>query len=95
MKGLYFAFKSHQGVITTLFSGRMDILIDKVEKQLVAHYPWISGKPEKEIVLSFLLWGVSHVLIESKYEETILLDTLTRVAKQIITFIDIRDLSAI
>ena len=34
MKGLYYAFKSHEKLILTLFSGRMDILINKVEKQL-------------------------------------------------------------
>jgi AcrR family transcriptional regulator len=93
MKGLYYAFKSHEELITVLFSGRMHILIDKVEKQLMVHYPWISNIPEKEIVLSFLLRGGSHVLMESRYEETILLDILTRVAKQVITFIDVQNVS--
>lgn len=50
--------------------------------------------PEKEIVLSFLLWGVSHVLSESRYEEIVLLDTLTKIAKWIISFIDVQYLSA-
>lgn len=92
MKGLYYTFKSHERLILILFSGRMDILIEKVEKQLIVHYPWISGLAEKEIVLSFLLWGASHVLMESKYEEAVLLDTLTRAAKHVITFIDRQDI---
>ena len=90
MKGLYYAFKSHEEVIVTLFSGRMDILINKVEQQLLIQYPLLGDRPEKEIILSFLLWGASHVLNESKYEETILLDTLTKVAKQIITSLDVQ-----
>ena len=94
MKGLYYAFKSHEELILILFSGRMNILIDKVERQLIDLYPRISSMPEKEIVLSFLLRGGSHVLIESKYEETVLLDTLTEVAKQIIAYIDVQNSSA-
>lgn len=90
MKGLYYAFKSHEEEILTLFSGRMDILIDKVEKLLLIQYPLVGDMPEKEILLSFLLWGASHVLSESKYEETILLDTLTKVSTQIITSIDMK-----
>jgi len=91
MKGLYYAFKSHEEVILTLFSGRMNILVDKVEKQLLIQYPLLGDIPEKEIILSFLLWGASHVLIESKYEESFLLETLTKVAKQIITSIDFEE----
>lgn len=93
MKGLYYAFKSHEELILILFAERMNILIDKVERQLIVHYPWISSIPEKEIVLSFLLWGASHVLMEPKYEETVLLDSLTRVAKHVIAFIDVQNIS--
>ena len=93
MKGLYYAFISHEELILILFSGRMDILIDKIEKQLIFHYPWISGMPENEIALSFLLWGASHVLMESRYDETVLLDTLTEAAKEIISFIKVKDLT--
>ena len=89
MKGLYFAFKTHEDLILTLFSGRMNILIEKVERQMVVHYPWINRKPEKEIMLSFLIWGASHVMSESKYDETILLDTLTKVAERIIPLIGV------
>ena len=92
MKELYYAFKSHEDLIMILFSERMNILIDKVEKQLIVHYPWISDMPEKEIVLSFLIWGASHVLMESRYDETVLLDTLTKVSKQVITFIDVQNI---
>jgi AcrR family transcriptional regulator len=89
IKGLYQTFMSHEGLILTLFSGRMNILIDKVERQLIIHYPRISGLPEKEIMLSFLLWGTAHVLSESKYEETVLLESLTKVAKQTIALLDV------
>jgi hypothetical protein len=84
MKGLYFAFKSHEEVILILFSGRMDVLIRKVEKQLVVQYPQLIENPEQEIILSFLLQGASHVLSESKFEKPLVLDTLTRVVRQII-----------
>jgi len=88
MKGLYEAFKSHEEEIITLFSGRMNVLIDKVEKELIAHYPLFSAKPEKESALSFLVLGASHVLIEARYEEAVLLDILPKLAKQVIDFIN-------
>jgi hypothetical protein len=91
IKGLYYAFKAHEGLIMSLFSGRMNVLIDKAERQLKIHYPLFSGMPEKEIILSFLLRGASHVLIESRYDETVLLDTLSKVTKQIIVLIDAQD----
>ena len=88
IKGLYEAFKSHKDEVMTLFSGRMNVLIDKVEKQLITHYPTLSRDPEKEIMTAFLLKGASHVLMESKYEETVMLDALIKVARQIIAFIN-------
>jgi AcrR family transcriptional regulator len=84
IKGLYYAFKSHENLIMTLFTGRLNVLIEKVEKQLITHYPSLSGLPEEEITLSFLLWGASHVLMESKYDETVLLDTLSKITDQVI-----------
>jgi len=90
MKGLYYAFKSHERLIMILFSGRVNILIDKAEKQLIVHYPLLEGTPEKEILLSFLLWGASHVLIESKYDETLLLETLSNVTRQLISSMEVR-----
>lgn len=88
IRGLYQAFKSHGELIITLFSGRMNVLIEKVERQLILHYPWLRTMPEKEIMLSFLLWGASHVLMEPKYDETILLETVSQVTKQTIAIID-------
>lgn len=91
IKGLYYAFKSHERIIMILFSGRMNVLIEKAERQLMIHYPSFTGMPEKEIMLSFLLWGASHVLMESKFDETVLLDTVSLVTKQIITTIEVKN----
>jgi AcrR family transcriptional regulator len=90
MKGLFYAFKAHEELILVLFSGRMDVLIEKVERQLLIQYPLLGDNPEKEIILSFLLWGASHVFSESQYEEAIVLDTLTKLARLIITSIVIK-----
>lgn len=86
--GMYIAFKAHEKLIMTLFSGRMNMLVDKVERQLVAHYPVIGLSPQKEILLSFLIKGASHVLMEAKFDEIVMLNTLTRVAKQIIQMME-------
>jgi hypothetical protein len=43
--------------------------------------------PEKEIALSFLILGASHVLSESRYDEAVLLDILPGVARQVLDFI--------
>jgi AcrR family transcriptional regulator len=90
IKGLYYAFKSHEDLIMTVFSERMDILIGKIENLLIVHYPRLSAIPEQQILLSFLLWGGSHVLMESRYEETLMLDTLIKAAKDIISIINVQ-----
>ena len=87
-KGLYYAFISHQDLILTLFSGRMDVLVSKMEIQSIVHYPRLNAMPERRTLLSLLLWGGSHVLMESRYQEEILLDTLTRATQAIISIID-------
>jgi hypothetical protein len=84
MKGLYAAFISHKTLIFTLFSGRMNVLLDLVERHLVVHYPAIGMAQDKAILLSFLINGASHVLMEAKYEEKVMLNTLTHIARQII-----------
>jgi len=60
------------------------VLLDIVERHLVVHYPAIGMTPQKAILLTFLIKGASHVLMEAKYEETIMLNTLTGIARQII-----------
>jgi hypothetical protein len=92
IKGLYYAFKSNERLIMTLFSGRMNILIDKTEKQLIIHYPLFSDMPKQEIMLSFLLWGASHVLMESRQKETVLLDTVSMITKQMIHIIGVNNI---
>jgi hypothetical protein len=87
-KGLYYAFISNQELILILFSGRMDVLIGKVEKQLIVHYPRLNAMPERRTLLSLLLWGGSHVLTEGRYPEEVLLDTLTRATQSIISMIE-------
>ena len=84
VKGFYYAFKSHEKIILTLFSGRINVLIDKVENLLKTHYPTLNRDPEKDIVLSFLFRGAAQVLIESKYNEAVLLDTVAHITKQVI-----------
>lgn len=86
-KGLYFAFKAHEDEVLTLFSGRMNLLVEKVVRQLLEHFPSLGGMPEREIALSFLLWGAAHVLMESRYEETVMLNTLARLASQVVTLL--------
>jgi hypothetical protein len=87
IQGLYFAFKSHDKVINTLFSGRMNTLIDKVDRQLKLQYPQLSSNPERDMIVSFLVWGASHVFMESGYEESIMFATLSRVADQVMKLI--------
>ena len=84
VKGFYYAFKSHKEFIEILFSERINILIGKIERQLEAHYA-LDRYPRKDITMSFLLRGASQVLVESKYNEAILLDTVADIAQLIIT----------
>jgi AcrR family transcriptional regulator len=91
IRGLYGAFKSREGIIFTLFGGRMNVLVDKVERQLVRHYPALGASPEKEILLSFLIKGASSVFMEARFEEKTMLTTLSTVARQIIRQMETRE----
>ena len=88
MKGLFLSFKKYEERVRILFSDSMDHLVDKTEKTLLVYYPWIRENPRKEIALSFLVTGISHVLLESRYEESTLRDSLAFVSKQIINIIN-------
>lgn len=87
IKGLYAAFKSQDEVINTLFSGRMNVLIDKVDRQLKLQFPQLRSDPERDMIVSFLVWGASHVFMESGYEESIMFSTMSRVADQVMKLI--------
>jgi AcrR family transcriptional regulator len=88
IRGLFNTFKAHEEIIMILFPDRMNVLFDKVQGHLITHYPSFSGTPEKEIILSFLLKGSSHVLMDPNFDELVSLDTLSKVTKQIIKIID-------
>ena len=83
VKGMYYAFKSHEALIQTLFFGRLNVLIDKIEAQLETHY-LLNESPQKDITISFLFLGAAQVLTSSRYDETILLDTVAEITKQVI-----------
>ena len=87
IKGMYYAFKAHEEVIRILFTGRMNVLVDKIERELINQYPQFRDAPEKEIVLSFIIRGATQVLSEPKYDEVILLDTLSKIISSIILLI--------
>ena len=84
IKGMYYAFKAHDDLIRTLFAGRMNILVDKIENELIILYPQFQNTPEKEIILSFIIRGATHVLSEPKYSEAVLLETLSEIITSII-----------
>lgn len=93
VKGFYHAFKSQEKTILILFSDRINVLIDKIEKQLKSHYSSLYSDPGKDITMSFLFRGAAQVLIKSKYDEAILLDTVANITRQIIISLDLRDAS--
>ena len=88
MKGLYFNLKKHEDLIQILFSDNMDSLIDKVEETLRVHSPWINGNPLKEMALSFLVRGTSHIMMEPSYDESILWNNLATVSRQVLKIIN-------
>lgn len=89
LEGLYYSFLAHQELIMVLFSERMDVLIRKIENLLIVQYSHLGMTPEKKILFSFLLWGSSHILMESRFEESVMLDTLTKAAEKIISMITV------
>jgi AcrR family transcriptional regulator len=91
VKGFYHAFKSQEKIILILFSGRINVLIDKIERQLKSHYSFLNSDMEKDILMSFLFRGAAQVLIKSKYDKTILLNTVADITRQIIVSLDRRN----
>ena len=90
VKGLYYAFTSHEDLILIIFSDRLDVLISKIEKLLIVNYQQLSTMPEQQILLSLLFWGGSHILMESRYQEELMLDTLIKAAVAIISISDVQ-----
>jgi AcrR family transcriptional regulator len=91
VKGFYHSFKSQEKIILILFSERINVLIEKIETQLKSHYSFLSGDPEKDILMSFLFHGAAQVLIQSRYDETILLDTVANITRQIIVSLNLKN----
>ena len=90
VKGLYYAFTSHEDLILIIFSDRLDVLISKIEKLLIVKYQPLNTMPEQQILLSLLFWGGSHILMESRYQEELMLDTLIKAAVAIISISDVQ-----
>jgi hypothetical protein len=83
IKGLINAFHSHEKIILILFSDRMNVLVEKVEKQLKAFYLSKNNTPEEDIIISFLIGGATHVLLKPKYDEIIVINTLSNILSSI------------
>ena len=74
------SFKQSQDVLMLLFTGRMNILIDKVEQLLKTTYLSPGNTMEEDILLSFLIGGATHVWLNPEYDE----DTINRTVSGII-----------
>ena len=85
VKGLYTAFSSQKRLILVLFADRMNVLVAKVEKYLKAYYLSEKNTPEEDVVMSFLIGGASHVLMEPRYDELILFNTVSDIVSSVIS----------
>jgi AcrR family transcriptional regulator len=87
IEGLINAFSLHKKIILTLFSDRMSVLIEKVEAHLKKHYITENHSQESEIALLFLIRGGAQIILNPKYDEAILLKTISNIFEQVIKLI--------
>jgi AcrR family transcriptional regulator len=68
INGLFSAFQKWNQEILILFSGRMDVLANKMEMRLKGYYLTVYCTPEDDIMISFVIGGAAHVFLSSKYD---------------------------
>lgn len=66
--GLFSVIQKRNAKIMILFSDRMDVLANKMEKRLKDFYLTDSCSPEDDIMISFVIGGASHVFLNPKYD---------------------------
>lgn len=72
--GLVASISAYNQKVLTLFEGRIDILVGKIEDRLKSHYLSPDFSAEEEIYLSFLIGGAVHVFLDPKFD----FDTTTK-----------------
>lgn len=68
IEGLFSVIQKRNEKIIILFSDRMDVLANKMEKKLKDFYLADSCSPEDDIMISFVIGGASHVFLNPKYD---------------------------
>ena len=71
---IYNSFNCEQ--IHILFKNRYDVLIKKCEKKLFEDYKNTINTTEKQLYISFFIYGASHILFENKGSESEKLEML-------------------
>lgn len=74
--GLFAAIQPYNHTILILFEGRMDVLADKMERRLKERYRSDSHPQERDIILSFLIGGATHVFLNTEYDLNVSAKTL-------------------
>jgi AcrR family transcriptional regulator len=84
INGLLDAFSSRKEQIMIMFSDRLNVLIDKVEKILKMYWLPENYTPEEYLKLCFFIGGGTRVLLNSEYEEAEQLKILADIYQKII-----------
>ena len=74
---IYNSFNCEQ--IHILFKNRYDVLIKKCEKKLFEDYKNTINTTEKQLYISFFIYGASHILFENKGSESEKLEMLNSI----------------
>lgn len=74
--GMMRTVRMHKKNIRIFFSGKVSDLVDKIEVRLKRHYFSKANTPQKDIMISFLIGGATHVMLKNQCDEKIVTSTL-------------------
>ena len=83
LRNLLEAVERHSERIKILFSGRANVLAERMEARLSDHYLSPAHTPEDDITMAFLVGGATHVFMNPKYDTATATRTLGGLLKSI------------
>lgn len=81
------ALDSQQNLLFILFNSRMDSFIPRLEKCLISYYSNPGQTAQEEILVTFVIGGTLHALMQlkyaQKYDDSIITDNVAKIVNMI------------
>ncbi len=85
LTGFHSAVSKHDSEILIVYHQKISSLVSKLEKELKKYYQVDSKSPEKSIMISFLIGGATHAMLEiDEYDKETVTSTLNQYISEFI-----------